>query len=115
MNVNVVGMDEVSIDKARGKLGDYVNAAQNGTPVLITRDGHPAAMLVPLTRLSATDRRLIAQARELAGVWTTDSMRPLVGSAPEVSDDLVRVEALGVAKHLLGELAAIIARLDGHG
>ena len=61
-------MDEVSIEKARARLGDYVNDAQNGTLVLITRSGKPAAMLVPLTRLTDGDRDLIAGARETGPV-----------------------------------------------
>ncbi len=39
-------MELVSIEKARGKLGDLVDDAMNGQPVTITRYRRPAAVLV---------------------------------------------------------------------
>jgi prevent-host-death family protein len=103
-------MDEISIEKARPRLGDLVNDAQNGTATCITRNGKPAAMLMPLTRLTDHDRRLVARALELAGT-PPDGNRAFTGNDDH---DHAAFEALGHAKHLLGELAAIITRLDGH-
>jgi hypothetical protein len=65
------------------------------------------------TMLTDADRRNIAQARELAGAWTTDSLRPVTGGA-EDDGEMVRTEALGIARKLLGDLLAIIDRGDGH-
>ena len=42
-------MDEISIEQARPKLGDLVrDAQQHGITTLITRNGKPAAVLVPV-------------------------------------------------------------------
>jgi hypothetical protein len=66
------------------------------------------------TRLSGFDRRAIARARALADAWTADSLRPITGRGAEDDGDLVRTEALGIARKLLGDLLAIIDRGDGH-
>lgn len=100
-------MDEVSIEKARARLGDYVNDAQNGTPVLITRSGRPAAMLVPLTLITDADRRLAIRAREL------EAARDIQEHTGEADIHLAYIRAFGEARHLLGELAAIVDRLAG--
>lgn len=114
MNVNVMGMDEISIDKARPKLGDLVHAAQNGTTTVITRNGHPAAIVAPIGRLTDIDRRVIARSRELAATSDSGALRILIGSDPGTDWAMLRAEALGVARFLLVEMAAIIDRLDGH-
>ena len=107
-------MDEVSIEKARARLGDYVNDAQNGTPVLITRSGKPAAMLVPLTRLTGAEQRAVARVRELMAADTTDAMRAAAGSAPAADWVTVNSEMVGVLKYyLLPELVAALERLGG--
>ena len=42
-------MEEISIEQARPKLGDLVrDAQQHGIKTLITRNGKPAAVLVPV-------------------------------------------------------------------
>lgn len=42
---------EVGIEQARKRLGDLVAEAQNGTEVLLTRHGRPAAKVVPMHQL----------------------------------------------------------------
>lgn len=63
-------MDEISIEKARGKLGDIVRDAQrHGITTRITLNGKAAAVVAPdSTRLTGHDRQAIADARELAGL-----------------------------------------------
>ncbi len=59
--------------------------------------------------LTDHDKRIIAQARELADV-------PASGNCAYAGNDdaaSARAEMLGKAKHLLGELAAIAERLGG--
>jgi prevent-host-death family protein len=41
-------METVSIEAARGKLGDLIDQAMTGQPVTITRYRRPAAVLVPV-------------------------------------------------------------------
>jgi prevent-host-death family protein len=65
-------MDEISIDKARKKLGDIVDRARfTGQATVITRHGKPAATVAPI--LSDGVRRDIAQARTLAKCIGYDS------------------------------------------
>lgn len=66
------GMKQVSIDKARPKLGDIVDRARfTGQATVITRHGAPAATVAPI--LSDGDRRDIAEARALAARSGYDS------------------------------------------
>jgi hypothetical protein len=63
------------------------------------------------TRLTLPDRSVILRAEILAAT-PPDGNCAYTG----ISDDVTAAAyALGQAKDLLGELAAIIARLDGHG
>jgi hypothetical protein len=62
------------------------------------------------TRLTDADRLIIAQARAVAALATTDSMRERYGIA---DGDHARASMTGEAQYLLLELAAIIERLDG--
>ena len=56
------GMKQVSIDKARAKLGDIVDRARLvGEATVITRHGKPAATVAPI--LAEGDRHLLAAAR----------------------------------------------------
>lgn len=61
--------------------------------------------------MSETDRSVIARARTLAALDGEDALREHTGEADAA---LAYVRAFGEARHLLGELAAIAARLDGH-
>lgn len=106
-------MDEVSIEKARARLGDLVHDAQNGTATCVTRSGKPAAVIAPLSRLTGADRRMIARARELADAQGIDALRAILHDDPEADWTMVYGAAFGMAKYLLAELAAIIERLDG--
>ena len=82
------GMRQVSIDKARGKLGDIVDRARyTGEATVITRHGKPAATVAPV--LSDGTLSEIAEYREMAERLGYDS------------------EAGGV----IGELLDIIGRL----
>jgi len=56
---------EVSIEEARKRLGDYVNAALlTGTVTIITRNGRPAARIAPLedTMTSTSTTRFTSEA-----------------------------------------------------
>ena len=54
-------MDKVSIEKARGKLGDIVNRASYARQAtLITRNGEPAALVAPV--LDDYSRGILAEA-----------------------------------------------------
>jgi len=65
-----------------------------------------------MSQITDADRRLAARARELAAAPDMDAVRAIV-SRPGTDDNMVRAEALGVAQYLLGQLAAVIERLDG--
>lgn len=52
-------MKFVRLREAKASLSALVDAAESGESTVITRHGHPAAMLVPIdqgTRLSAAER-----------------------------------------------------------
>lgn len=56
-------MKTVQLREAKASLSALVDAAENGEPTVITRHGHPAAMLVPIDlgmRLSAAERPSLA-------------------------------------------------------
>jgi hypothetical protein len=63
--------------------------------------------------ITDADRRLVTRARELAAARGADELRAIAGSRPGDDPVLVLTDALGVAQQLLGELAAVIRRLDG--
>ena len=102
-------MDEISIEKARAKLGDLVNDAQDGITTVITRSGRPAAIIAPLTMLIDRDRDIVARARHLASL-PTGAVREFTG---EDDGRDAFIAAFVRAQLRLDELLAIIARLDG--
>jgi prevent-host-death family protein len=105
-------MDEISVEKARPKLGDLVRDAQRyGVATRITLNGKPAALLVPLSQLNETDRRLIDRARALHESADLEAVRSAAGD----SGISTYAEAFGVARVVFGDLLAIIDRGDGHG
>ena len=56
-------MKIVQLREAKASLSALVDAAESGEPTVITRHGHPAAMLVPMdlgTRLTAAERPSLA-------------------------------------------------------
>lgn len=63
-----------------------------------------------LTDLTDLDRRIIALARELVATRDMDALRERTGETESV---LALANALGEAKFLLGELAALAERLGG--
>jgi hypothetical protein len=69
----------------------------------------------PASRITDADRRLVTRARELAAARDAGALRVIAGSRPGTDNAMVYGEALGVAQYLLGELAAVIARLGGGG
>jgi hypothetical protein len=66
-----------------------------------------------VTSLSGSDRDMIRRARRLYEAGSTDSLRAIVGRGDGASDELVRTEALGIARFLLGELADRLERTGG--
>ena len=64
------------------------------------------------TRLTDADRDIIMRARDLAGAHGDAAVREVTGAPPHAISAMVYSEALGAAQYLLGELAAIIERLD---
>jgi hypothetical protein len=64
-----------------------------------------------MSDITDADRRLAARARELAESTGLEGVRNAAGDRKIDTYE----EAFGVAQYLLGELAAIIARLDGGG
>ena len=67
-----------------------------------------------MTGITDADRRLATRARELAAAQDADALRVITGRAG-TDNAMAYAEALGVAQYLLGELAAVVDRLDGHG
>lgn len=72
---------EVGIEEARKRLGDLVTAVQQGADVVLTRNGKPAARIVPIeepTMLDITDltTRLGLPAHEQSAVlsWTGEAV-----------------------------------------
>jgi prevent-host-death family protein len=43
------------IEEARGRLGDLITAAQQGADIVLTRNGRPAARIIPFTEPSIDD------------------------------------------------------------
>lgn len=66
-------------------------------------------MTTETTALTSADRRIITKARALAESAGLEAVR---GAAADPGIDTY-AEAFGVARYLLGELAAIIERLGG--
>jgi hypothetical protein len=64
-----------------------------------------------MSALTDHDRRIIAQARELAGANDLEAIRSATAD-PKIS---TYAEAFGVARVRLGDLLAIIERLDSGG
>jgi hypothetical protein len=63
------------------------------------------------TRLTDHDRRVIAQAAELAARFDIAAVRKSSGTTDTI---IALAETLGTARHHIRDLLAIIARLDGH-
>jgi hypothetical protein len=62
--------------------------------------------------ITDADRRIAAQARELAAINRVDALRDRYGTS---NTEAALTDQWGESSHLLAELAAIIARLDGDG
>ncbi len=62
--------------------------------------------------LTATDLRIIDRARAFSEAFTTDALRAVTGTPAKEDGAAVRIEALGTGQFLIGELIAIISRLD---
>jgi antitoxin (DNA-binding transcriptional repressor) of toxin-antitoxin stability system len=102
---------QVRSDEARRNLRDLLDEVALGARITILRYDKPAAMLVPVDRLTAAERDTVARARVLAGT-PPDGNRAYTGTGDDVT---ATAYALGQAKDLLGAMAAIVNRLDGHG
>lgn len=74
---------EVGIEEARKRLGDYITAAQQGTDIILTRNGKPAARLIRYQEDTVTitmrndDNETMTITRsgdEIRQVFTTDGV-----------------------------------------
>ncbi len=83
---------------------------------MVTKTTHrtPEATVTTIqaARLTDHERRVIADARQLAGLHGTDALSAHTGTT---NPDLVYPVAFGQAAWLLGEVAAIAERLGGAG
>ncbi|MFZ4274374.1 type II toxin-antitoxin system Phd/YefM family antitoxin [Streptomyces arboris] len=59
----------VTVREARAHLADHINAAEAGTPTVITRNGEPVAALVPIADFDALEEAAdVLLAREAEAV-----------------------------------------------
>ena len=68
-----------------------------------------------MSTLTDHDRRIIDHARQLAETRDLETTRKAAGSPAGLDVNLVYAEAFGVARVRLGDLIAIIERLDAGG
>jgi len=66
-------------EEARNQLPDLLEAAQRGESTIITRDGHPVAILVPIDMYRPVERQasLVPLAGSGRGMWGKDSTRTI--------------------------------------
>lgn len=64
----------ISVTEAKGLLTELIRRAEAGDEVVLTRDGHPAVRLVPITPVANAEgrRALIKAARAGAAAKVTD-------------------------------------------
>jgi hypothetical protein len=65
------------------------------------------------SRLTEADRKLIAQARELAAIDTIAGLRERYSTAPGASNEYVFADMWGESSHLLTQLAIRLLTLGG--
>ena len=65
-----------------------------------------------MTRLTPHDRDILTQARSLRGTSLLDGLRERTGNTDALS---AFIDGWGEAMHLLGELDALVTRLDEDG
>jgi prevent-host-death family protein len=65
---------QISVTEAKGLLTEFVRRAEAGDEVVLTRHGHPAVRLVPVTPVATAEgrRALIKAARAAAALKATD-------------------------------------------
>jgi hypothetical protein len=104
-------------DKAKqlgyaGTPDSDLDMADVGAIVWAAHVAEQAATTTPQASLTDTDRRAIAHARKLTALGDLDDLR---GHYEMPADDtaMVLATALGDAKWILGELVAVITRMDG--
>ena len=61
-------MGTVTVRELRNKGGEVLSRVERGERVVVTRDGHPIAELIPLPRPSPGPAELIARRRRLPRV-----------------------------------------------
>jgi prevent-host-death family protein len=60
---------KITVSEAKGQLTELVRRAEAGDEVILTRHGHPAVRLVPVTRpVDRARRRAVLEAARKAGV-----------------------------------------------
>jgi prevent-host-death family protein len=60
---------KITVSDAKGQLTELVRRAEAGDEIILTRHGHPAVRLVPVTRpLERSQRRALLDAVRAAGV-----------------------------------------------
>jgi prevent-host-death family protein len=65
---------EISVTDAKGQLTELVRRAEAGDDVILTRHGHPAVRLVPITReVDARTRRALLEEVRAAGMRKVSS------------------------------------------
>jgi prevent-host-death family protein len=59
---------KITVSEAKGQLTELVRRAEAGDEVILTRHGHPAVRLVPVTRpIDRAQRRAVLEAARKAG------------------------------------------------
>ena len=60
---------KITVSEAKGQLTELVRRAEAGDEVILTRHGHPAVRLVPVTRpVDRAQRRAVLEAVRKAGL-----------------------------------------------
>jgi prevent-host-death family protein len=60
---------KITVSEAKGQLTELVRRAEAGDEVILTRHGHPAVRLVPVTRpVDRAQRRALLEAARKSGV-----------------------------------------------
>lgn len=97
--------NRVGIEEARGRLGSLVTAAQQGQTIVITRNGRPAAQIIPYQEDSMSQIDI----HSLPAGWTYDPQPLSVTPAIEEHWNTIAPE---LDRLLLHELAQVLASGD---
>jgi prevent-host-death family protein len=79
--------DSVTVREARTHLAGLISNAESGSPTIITRNGSPAAVLVPVADFQALeDAADVVLAREAAAVLHAEGGGPRYSLAEVIAD-----------------------------